>query len=198
MRRGIDGETSVRIRYGSPPPRSDEDATVFLTERRKIGPYRPRHTPPDACAAQDVALDKAEILAAAVEAAKVPRLARRDSGMNDDDKKDEDAEVRTHVSGSVDGRLEPDLEPQLLTDGKKITEAPFQSTASQGKWLDPTRPETGFEEVRLFKANSRAGIRWFEWTGEGRPEWALDEKIERRPIASSKRRKSSWLQNRTD
>lgn len=64
--------------------------------------------------------------------------------------------------------------------------------------LDPSRPDTDFEEVKLYKGTSRAGTRWFEWTGEGRPEWALDEKVERRPVPKGRRRESSWLKNRTD
>ena len=110
MRRGIDGETSIRIRYHSPPRRREDDATAMLAEGRGVGRFRPRHTPPDASAAQDVALKKAEVLTAAIEAAKAPKSVRRDSGMNYDGTKDEADEAKTHVSDSEDeDRFEPEL-----------------------------------------------------------------------------------------
>lgn len=78
-RRGSDGVTSIRIRYQSPPPRSMDDATALLVQGRNLGSYQPHHTPPDVCAAQDVALGKADILKTAErEASKT----RRDSGVN--------------------------------------------------------------------------------------------------------------------
>lgn len=78
--RGTDnGVTSVRIHYQSPPPRSPEDITTLLAIGRNLGHYEPRLTPPDACAAQDKALDKEGILKLSFRTA---ATSRRDSGVN--------------------------------------------------------------------------------------------------------------------
>ncbi|EME43810.1 hypothetical protein DOTSEDRAFT_71596 [Dothistroma septosporum NZE10] len=80
-KRGLDGDTVTPIRYHSPPPRSPEEITTVLSKDRARGRFTPRHTPLDACAAQDEALGKAKVLEAAEQAAKLPR---RDSGVNTD------------------------------------------------------------------------------------------------------------------
>ncbi|WPB01619.1 uncharacterized protein RHO25_006248 [Cercospora beticola] len=94
--RGDDkGLTSTRIRYRSPPPREDDEVLQYLTEHRKSKNFRPRHTPPDVCAAQDLALGKAHILELAIRSA---QSSRRDSGVN--------AELSTEKAKD----LVPDLE----------------------------------------------------------------------------------------
>lgn len=102
IKRGVDGLTATRIRYQSPPPRQDDGITAYLASGRNIKHMHPRHTPPDACLAQDVALNKAEVLKAAIEDA---RLARRDSAVNTEAA----LAVKEIVPDSKDEEVQPEL-----------------------------------------------------------------------------------------
>lgn len=102
IKRGVDDSTATRIRYQSPPPRDDDGITAYLASGRNIKHMEPRHTPPDACLAQDQALGKAEVLKAAEEAAKLPR---RDSAVNTDPS----PAVKDFQPDSQDDEFQPEL-----------------------------------------------------------------------------------------
>ena len=102
MKRGVDDSTATRIRYQSPPPRDDDGITAYLASGRNSKHLEPRHTPPDACLAQDRALCKAEVLKAAEESAKLPR---RDSAVNTDAA----SETKEFVPFAEEFEIQPEL-----------------------------------------------------------------------------------------
>jgi hypothetical protein len=120
--RGVDGVTSIRIRYESPPRRSEEEGTLYLAEGRQMGRYAPRHTPPDACAAQDVALDKPAVLKLAVRGA---IGSRRDSGITSD----APLTTKDHVS---DSEGETELQPRYVLLPDSASNFTMRSTSSIG------------------------------------------------------------------
>ena len=106
MKRAVDGTTSTRIRYQSPPFRSEEDATLYLAEIRHPGPRKPRHTHPDTTAAQDLALDKASVL---IDYSKRAHVSRRDSAVVKVKDQDDDSSLTDFDSTSEDagGEVKP-------------------------------------------------------------------------------------------
>ncbi|KAK4499579.1 hypothetical protein PRZ48_010097 [Zasmidium cellare] len=116
MKRGVDDSTATRIRYQSPPPRDDDGITAYLASGRNIKHLEPRHTPPDACLAQDRALCKAEVLKAAEESAKLPR---RDSAVNTDAA----SETKEFVPFAEEFEIQPELSSPKLPFRSSPTKA---------------------------------------------------------------------------
>ena len=79
-----------------------EARTLTYFSGRNIKHMEPRHTPPDACQAQDLALGKAEVLKAAEESAKLPR---RDSAVTSEAAN----AVKDFVPDSEDDEVQPEL-----------------------------------------------------------------------------------------
>ncbi|KAI5366206.1 hypothetical protein Slin15195_G077290 [Septoria linicola] len=141
--RGEDkGITSIRIRYSSPPPRQDDKTLQNLTRDRGLGGFRPRHTPLDVCAAQDVALGKARILGLAIRSTQTPR---RDSGVNDQEMDENKTKNLDHISDS-----EPEDEdyavksPPPLPPAATRLSAPSNKSPLSSRARSPKRP---FSEI---------------------------------------------------
>ncbi|EME78989.1 uncharacterized protein MYCFIDRAFT_177677 [Pseudocercospora fijiensis CIRAD86] len=161
MKRAVDGATSTRIRYQSPPFRSEEDATLYLAEIRHPGPRKPRHTHPDTTAAQDLALDKAAVL---VDCSKRAHVSRRDSAVVKVKDQDDDSSLTDLDSTPEDagGEVKPSagtiarhgrIFTTKLTIRSPITKRVDKFESSDGPTLlTPTSTQLSFSN---FPANSQ-------------------------------------------
>ncbi|KAM3419735.1 hypothetical protein BST61_g3068 [Cercospora zeina] len=142
--RGIRGDdkglTSTRIRYSSPPPREGNEVLQYLTDHRQRNAFRPRHTPPDVCAAQDVALGKPRVLDLAIRSA---QSSRRDSGVNDDLSTEKTKDVVPALEANDDDLAVKPLPPCQQAPADLLA-APSPESATSARAPSPKRP---FSEI---------------------------------------------------
>ncbi|KAF2217751.1 hypothetical protein CERZMDRAFT_80439 [Cercospora zeae-maydis SCOH1-5] len=139
--RGDDkGLTSTRIRYSSPPPREGDEVLQYLTDHRQRNAFRPRHTPPDVCAAQDVALGKSRTLDLAIRSA---QSSRRDSGVNDDLSTEKTKDIIPDLEANDDDLAVKPPPPRQQATADLLAAPSIESLAS-ARAPSPKRP---FSEI---------------------------------------------------